>query len=68
MQSTRAARLTIIFVDGFMIFLICHIPFDKVQTLSFSAGMALVLQVITPGKKTAQGLLLGYIRLGCSTV
>lgn len=52
-----------------MIFFICCIPFDKVQTLLFSAGMALVLQVITPGGGgKPQGLLLGYIRFGCSTV
>lgn len=42
--------------------------FGKVQTLSFSAGMALILQVITPGGKNPQGLLLGYIHFGCSTV
>lgn len=62
-----AARFTVIFVDGFMTFFVCCIPLDKVQTLSFSDGMALVLQVITPGGKI-QGVLLGYVHLGCSAV
>lgn len=33
--ENATARFVDIFVDGFIVFFICCIPFDEVQTLSF---------------------------------
>lgn len=63
--ASTAARFAGFFVDGFKKYFVCLLM--KFKLYHFSTGMALGLKVITPGKKI-QGLLLGYVHFGCSTV